>query len=68
MIGRYCLKDTKAEHFDVAMKNISDEDVVEGKTLHAIYGRSDLKSQVILMHKNVTDRMYTWHKYKTNKK
>lgn len=66
MIG-YFLKDTGSTHFDVSMKNISNDDVVEGKTLHVIYGRSDLKSRVILTHKNVTDRMYIWHKYKTNK-
>lgn len=57
MIG-YFLKDTNAEHFDVAMKNISNDDIVEEKTLHAIYGLFDLKSRVILTHKNVIDQMY----------
>lgn len=58
MIG-YCLKDTGSKHFDVFMFNISDDqDIIESKTLHAIYGKSDLKFWVILTHKNVTDRIY----------
>lgn len=63
----YCLKDTGAEHFDVAMKNISDEDIMEGKMLYAKYGPLDLKFKVVLTHKNVIDCMYMWHKYKTNR-
>lgn len=66
MIG-YCLKDTTIEHFDVAMKNILDEDIVDRKTLHSIYGRSDLKCREVLTHKNVIDHMYVWHKYKTKR-
>lgn len=57
MVG-YCLKDTGTEHFDVALHNISDDDIIEGKMLHAIYGCSDLKKRVILTNKNITDRMY----------
>lgn len=41
MIG-YCLKYIGAKHFDVARNNISDEDIVEGKTLHAIYEQSEI--------------------------
>lgn len=64
MIG-YFLKDIGIEHFEVVMKNILDDDIVEGKTLHAIHGMSDLKFKVVLTHKNVIDHMYVWHKYKT---
>lgn len=65
---RYYLKDTGSEHFDCVPFNISNKDIVEGKTLHAIYSKSDLKFRVVLTHKNVTDKIYVWHKYKTNRK
>lgn len=39
----YCLKDMGSEHFKIYMHNISDDDILEGKTLHAIFGHSDLK-------------------------
>lgn len=65
MVG-YRLKDTGTTHFECVMHNISDNNIVEGKTLHAIFGRFDLKHWVILTHKNITDRMYVWHKYKKN--
>lgn len=65
MIGYY-LKDTGSKHFDVAMFNIFEEDIIEGKMLLTIYGKSDLKFQVVLTHKNVIDQMYVWHKYKSD--
>lgn len=47
MIGYY-LKDTKKDHFAHAMFKKFDANVIVGKTLHAIYGRADLKSRVTL--------------------
>lgn len=56
-------------HFDHVMLNVSHDDVIAGKQLHAIYGpaygRSDLESRVTLTNKNVIDRTYIWYKYKT---
>lgn len=62
MVG-YCLKDIGLEHFQCAMYNISNDDIIERKTLHVIYGCSDLKQRVVLTNKNVTDCMYIWYKY-----
>lgn len=40
----YYLTDTGSAHFEHVMHNISDSDVIDGKTLHAIYDKADLKN------------------------
>lgn len=59
---KYCRKDIRIEHFDIVMHNISDIDIIEGKTLHATFlatfGRLDLKQCLVLTHTNVIDKMY----------
>lgn len=67
MMG-YCLKDIRVEHFECVIFNISNDNIIEGKTLHAIFGRSDLKQRVVLTNKNITNRMYVWYKYKVDRK
>lgn len=57
-IGYNCLKDTRTKHFEVALHNILDDGIVEGKTLHVIYRRLALKQRIVLTNKNVTDHMY----------
>lgn len=47
------------------MHNNSNKDIEE-KTMHAIFGRSNPKTRVTLMHKNVSNRMYVWLKYWCN--
>lgn len=42
MVGYY-LKDIGKEHFQHAMFNVFDDDIIVGKTLHTIYGKCDLK-------------------------
>lgn len=67
MIG-YFLKDMGSEHFEICMHNISDDDIIKGKTIHAIFGCLDLKQRVVLMSKNIIDRMYVWYKYCVDQK
>lgn len=55
---KYFLKDIGLEHFQVAMHNVLDDDIVEGKTTHEIFGRSNLKQCVVLTHKNVINLMF----------
>lgn len=63
----YYLKDIGSNHFVCMMHNISDDDVIEGKTMHAIYGCTDLKNIVTLSNHNIDDCLYVWHKYRTNR-
>lgn len=37
------------------------------KSLHSIYGKTNLKGGVTLTNKNVVERMYAWNKYKANR-
>lgn len=59
MIG-YCLKNTGKASFAHAMFNVSNVDMIAGKTFHAMYDRVDLKSRVTLTNKNVSRRILLW--------
>ena len=59
MIG-YCWKDCDHNYFRVAMHNISDEDVVQGKLENAKYGAGPMKHKCELTNRNVYSRAKTF--------
>jgi hypothetical protein len=62
MLG-YCSKDSGKPHFREIKLNVTKEDIVEGKEIHALEGRADLKHKICLTKANIFERTFVWWKY-----
>ncbi|KAL2644354.1 hypothetical protein R1flu_011941 [Riccia fluitans] len=62
LIG-YCLKDEGAPHFNFYSKNISEEQKVEGRRMHSIYGALEYKHKLELTPANILGRALQFRKY-----
>ncbi|KAL3675088.1 hypothetical protein R1sor_025036 [Riccia sorocarpa] len=60
----YCLKDEKEEHFRVFTKNISENQMQEGRRMHWIHGASEFKNRLQLTPTNVLTRALQFRKYR----
>jgi hypothetical protein len=61
MLG-YRSKDSGKPHFREIRLNVTDEDIVKGKEIHALKGRADLKHKICLIKANTFERAFVWWK------
>ncbi|KAL3701301.1 hypothetical protein R1sor_019323 [Riccia sorocarpa] len=63
MIG-YCLKDEQEEHYRKYTKNISEQEMEDGRQRHFIYGASVYKNRLELTPNNILGRALQYRKYR----
>ncbi|KAL3682667.1 hypothetical protein R1sor_000689 [Riccia sorocarpa] len=63
MIG-YCLKDEQEEHYRKYTKNISEQELEDGRQRHFIYGASVYKNRLELTPNNILGRALQYRKYR----